>query len=745
MAAIQRVLGRVAAALTGVCVFSWVLAEPAPASRQPTNEAGQPVLRADGSRIVYPRAELERAASARTALPRAAVAPRGAASSAGLGALASWGYGSYGRSIATAGMVSLRVSGETELYTGGSDGYWYALRWDRARARFDQVYISDHVGSGIKRVLLQRMGKALAPQLVVALPDGRLRRYDPATKKLLGVDAGSCETRGGLVALAVADLDANGSDELLSLCGNEALVVEGNGYAGWSLAGVGGRGLAVGQMDDDPALEIASTTGRVVDTATRSVQWTWAQGFAAHVMAGDIDGDGRDELIAADGQRWVWAYDVERQRPKWALPVDRDITAVLYADIDGDGVKEILLGDGQWGAIRAYNATTLQELGSMPNAEHGVTQIAVVDLDGDGRPELLWGAGATSTGSDHLFVADWPTRTVRWQNADLVGPFLGPLVGDLDGDGVKEVVIVTTAADANHESGRIIVFDSRTMAVRAMSAPIGDNLSHAGVRDIKLRDIDGDGRLEIVVAADRQEAGLIEAYSLSAANVFTRVWRNASLPAGSPFTSVEVADVDGDGRPDVLAGVTRTTTQSEGIYLYAYDGQTGALKWRTVELTGEVGWVLPGDYDGDGVLEIAVGIAGRGVWIFNAATHQLEATIPLPSLSSLTRMDAFATPRLLVGHADGRATVHAFDGGVGYYEVSSVQLSVGRIDAINVGANRTWWVASGGRLSCHAGALQTLQSANYGPGFGRWVDSIGMRASVFSTGFFGLHRLEVNC
>lgn len=707
MTVIQRVLGRAAAALTACCVFSGVLAEPAPASRPP-------------------------------------VAPGGAASSAGLGALASWGFGSYGRSIATAGMVSFQVGGETEIYTGGNDGYWYALRWDRARARFDQIHMSDHVGSSIKRMLLQRMGKALPPQLVVALPDGRLRRYDPVSKRLLGVDTGSCEARGGLVALAAADLDGNGSDELLSLCGNEALVVEGPGYAGWWLAGVGGSGLAVGQMDDDPALEIASTTGRVVDAATRSVQWTWPQGFAAHVMVGDIDGDGRDELIGADGQRWVYAYDVERQQTKWALPANRDITAVLYADIDGDGVRDILLGDGGWGAVRAYDATTLQELGSMPNAEHGVTQIAVVDLDGDGKPELLWGAGATSTGSDHLFVADWPTRTVRWQNADLVGPFLGPLVGDLDGDGVKEVVIVSTAADAGHDSGRIIVFDSRTMAMRAMSAPIGGNLSGAGVRDIKLRDVDGDGRLEIVVAADRQQAGLIEAYSLSTANVFTRVWRNASLPAGSPFTSVEVADVDGDGRPDVLGGVTRTTTASEGIYLYAYDGPTGALKWRTVELPGEVGWVLPGDYDGDGVLEIAVGVAGRGIWIFNAATHQLEATIPVPTLSSLTRMDAFAIPRLLVGHVDGRASVHAYDGGASYYEVSSVQLSVGRIDAINVGANRAWWVASGGRLFRYAGTLQTFQSANYGTGFGRWVDSIGTRASVFSTGLYGLHRLEVN-
>jgi hypothetical protein len=109
-----------------------------------------------------------------------------------------------------------------------------------------------------------------------------------------------CSAHGGLETFVTADLDASGSDEYVSSCVDQTLVAYGTGYTRWELSGVGGRDLVFGQLDDDPALEVATTSGHVIDTQTHAVQWQRPEGFGAHLEAADIDGDGRDELIAAD-------------------------------------------------------------------------------------------------------------------------------------------------------------------------------------------------------------------------------------------------------------------------------------------------------------------------------------------------------------------------------------------------------------------------------------------------------------
>lgn len=665
------------------------------------------------------------------------------------GTLAQWGFAAFGSGIGLSGIVTAPLDTGTEIYVGGStqtfggNDRWQALRYSSATQSFEQVYVSDYMPQRIVRITLARL-EGWPPLIVVALADGTVRHYDQRGKGLLQTYMDPCATRGGLRAFAAADLDRDGWHETVSLCADGTLAAYGPRYATWTMQNVGGEDIAIGQMDHDPALEIATTSGRVVDSISHKVQWEWPNGFGAQLQAADIDGDGRDELIAGEYWYVVWAYDVEKRQSKWSISTTHDVGAILATDIDGDGVLELLIGDGQWGSIHAYDASTQQEQWRIRNPEHGVTNIAAVDVDGDGRTELLWGAGATSTGPDYLYLADWQAGTIVWQNVHLDGPFVGPQIGDLDGDGVAEVVAASLRSRSGYASGRIVVFDSQTGKVRAISPGVaGGTAAWTGLHDLKLRDLDGDGRLEIVMAADRLYDGLIEAYRFTPPDTFTLIWTNATRPSGAPFHSVDVADVDGDGKPEVIGGGGRAHTGASGVFIYAYDLATGQEKWHTLQVGGFWSRITDleiADIDGDGAVEVLGMVAGGDIYVFSGTDQALETIIETQG-ASLTTHDPGSGIQLLIGETTGRMSVREFDG-TGYAEVSSTVFGSAPLDGLHFAPGGALWVGTGGTLKRFVDGVSTFESASYGPGMGRSMVFLPASNWVVSTGSYGAHAFR---
>ncbi|MFZ5549351.1 MAG: FG-GAP repeat domain-containing protein [Pseudomonadota bacterium] len=697
------------------------------------NEAGQALRGADGQAIRYQRKDWRRSTSA------AATPARVAASRAQEALAPTWSYVAFGANIGGQGLVSASVNGRTEVLATattsvfGAGNYWYALG-NASGVLSDglgQSFASEQFAVPINRLALARAGGG-AQQVVVALSDGTLVVYDLATKQVLQRSAGPCAGRGGQAGFATADLNADGVDEYVSLCGDQSLVAHGPTYTEWSLAGVGGSRIAVGQMDNDAAMEIATTAGKVVDAGTKSIQWTRAEGFGNQLLAGDIDADGRDELIAAEGWYWVHAYDVEKKLPKWSLQAELDIGAIQLADVTGDGVRELLLGDGQWGAVHAYDPTTLAELGSIGNPEHGVTNILVADVNGDGTAELMWGAGATSTGEDHLYVSTWSTKSIVWQNIDLTGPFVGPVTGDLDGDGAPEVVFGTWGSDADYSSGRIIVLDGKTLAVRGVSPPIVDNLSWTGMRDLRLAPIGAKGRLAILVAADRLYDGALEVYRFNKRNEFTRV---TSIIDGnvSGFTAVAAADLDGDASVELLGAGSG--------FVHAYDPLTGSHKWRSpVYMGGSARDLIVADIDDEPSLEFTALAAGGKPYVHAGPTREVEAIIDLTA----TTMSSAMTPNgmhLLLGDSTGMVHEYAFQNGA-YAPVRQFRAATGPLDGISVDQRGRLWVGTGGvvRAFDRHGALR-YQSVHLGESIGRRVVRLAPLGLDLTAGGIGLYGL----
>lgn len=688
------------------------------------NEFGFIVREEDRARVNYTRSQLgdqsgnARSSEARLRPDAAPAAPE----AAGFFILPVWSYGAFGSGIGESNIVTANLAGKTEIYLGGSGStfgdneYWQALRYDAVGADYRQSYVSPRYSSEIARIAVADLHPSAGDEIVIALRDGRLLIHQQSTKWLLAeINTAADFLRG----LSVDDVDGDGSPEIILSTSDHLYVLGADGTLEWDLA-VGGDDVITGQLDSDAPLEIAVTGGQVVDADARSVQWSWPAGFGADLEAADIDGDGMQELVAAEHWYFVWAYDVDRKLPKWSIPIDLDIGAIDVVDIDEDSVFELLVGDGQWGSIHAFDTRTQQLEWSVANPEHGVTDVAAADVDGDGKTELLWGAGATSTGPDHFYVVDWRTADFEWQNPDLVGPFLGPRMGDLDGDGRAEIVTVSFESDASYGSGRILVFDAG-LRLRAISAPIVEDYAWTGTHDLELRDVDGDGNLEILVAADWLYDGVIEIYDFASDSTFSLRWTNATRPSGAPFHSVDTLDVDGDGDLEVVGGGGREHTGADGVFIYVYDFATGNEEWHSLQM-GEYWDRISGlklaDYDQDGHIEIAGMVDGGDVYVFDGATKELEAIL-FGEFTTLETFEAAPVPYLLLGDVSGDLVVAGALGDT-YVEFLRGNFLSSVIDGVTLGpGNQSLWLGSDGRLALVGSSTTYWTSADYGRPFGK--------------------------
>jgi len=147
------------------------------------------------------------------------------------------------------------------------------------------------------------------------------------------------------------------------------------------------------------------------------------------------------------------------------------------------------------------------------------------------------------------------------------------------------------------------------------------------VHDLKLRDVEGNGRMQIVIAADYLYDGALEIYRFDANNTFTRIWTNATRPMGNPFNFVDAADLDNNGTLKIIAANTVAHTGSEGVYVYAYDYSSGTESWRSVNLASgfsSVNGLIVEDLNGDGNKEIAALISTGDLYTWDGPSRQLR-------------------------------------------------------------------------------------------------------------------------
>jgi FG-GAP-like repeat/FG-GAP repeat len=371
--------------------------------------------------------------------------------------------------------------------------------------------------------------------------------------------------------------------------------------------------VAVGDFNRDgiPDLAVTNYTVSVLlgnGDGTFQAPANYAAGRQAWgITVGDLNGDGILDLAVGDvGSRSVGVLlgkgDGTFQPARYyaAGGTGDFIASVAIADLNGDGIPDLVAaaagtsftvgvllgkGDGSFQPAHSY------PVGPQPNF------VAVGDFNGDGKPDLAVANSFSNNVSVLLGNGDATFQTAPHYGA---GDFPQAIVArDLNGDGIPDLAMVVGVGGGNSVS--VLLGKAGGAFQAAVQYPLGKTSGSLAVADLN-----GDGIPDLVVPT----AGTSSNFSISVllGNGDGSFQAAVESPVGKPSRSLAVADLNGDGIPDlVLVHVGTSPDYSDGSVSVLLGNGDGTFQAGVDYPAGNAPIsVAVGDFNGDGRLDLAV-------------------------------------------------------------------------------------------------------------------------------------------
>jgi VCBS repeat protein len=424
------------------------------------------------------------------------------------------------------------------------------------------------------------------------------------------IDLGGSTSDG----IAAADIDGDGNLELVVLVDHIGIVLNAAtlteqwrtpylAYKTQPIATLGTGDIAIGNVDNDAALELVFSFGYIYDGASHLLEWSPTMDFGQIIAAGDIDGDGIDEIVGTialtDGKSF--AYSAVSKTQLWEIPSSPSISPryIGFAQTDNDPQKELIVSylDGD---IHVFDATLagLTSKWSIDYANGNTPSELATVIGDDGSTDVAWGVSpSTADGysANQLIVFNANSQLATHSPAD-ASYFKGPYVGGINLDPISNSKMLFAMANLNGSVGasRFATIDPATASIQL--SPSVDTNGRQSV-NFCVADYDLDGNREILLGSDNNGTSYLGAYDYLNT---TFKWTSTS-PVNNAYTSVSCADFNGDGHID-MASYIQGKIAIDDIFnqqtLWSYN--------TTQNVLFEKPQIESGDLNGDGIKEIVL-------------------------------------------------------------------------------------------------------------------------------------------
>ena len=439
-----------------------------------------------------------------------------------------------------------------------------------------------------------------------------------------------------LLEVAVADMNGDGSPDRISISADSIYVELGNGDGTFgpptrTLSSFPLTAFAIEYFNNDGNLDVATVgpAGVFLFPGLGDGRLGAPIGSPADVYtpveihATDFNADGNvDLLITTYFQNDVILFGDGKGRFTASPTLINAGPAVTIGDINGDGFPDIdgslgsFVNDGHGNFSPAASTSPIRSTQKYPTS----AVIELADLNGDGIPDQVTVDGDALT----VNVAfGQPDGTFGPITPYVVGSSASQIVlADVNNDGWIDITAIDSAGVTTLlNKGNGTFSTPETMTPGLQTSPL----------HVTTADFNGDGRADLIVSGSQQTDqfgidfyGVIEVYLANPDGTYT--------PAGVVSTgdydvnSVTVADINGDGIPDVIA--TDSSMDSLLICLGTADGQL-IQQAPDSEIDGAV---AVADFNGDGKPDIFVASGPFGAEISDGnGDGTFQPPVPLPN------------------------------------------------------------------------------------------------------------------
>lgn len=260
------------------------------------------------------------------------------------------------------------------------------------------------------------------------------------------------------------------------------------------------------------------------------------------IFVGDFTGFGQEEVVAVHptGSIYIFRYDGKIFRRVSALNLGRRINKAAAGDVDGDGKKEIIIASGNSFVVFKWRGSRFERIYTSAAMEAEITDIAIGNLTGDMFDEIVIVVGRTKILIYKIQSGSLILITQRFSRSPLQ-----VRIGSVIRHHRKQLVVLENVIGTGGDKLTLFILTNGQLEI-----VMEENIGIKGDVLLAVKDVDNDFMDEVIILTSNRRRVLILGVS---GQIFTRKWLSHGF--SGVIEDVEVADWDKDGSQEIFIAV----------------------------------------------------------------------------------------------------------------------------------------------------------------------------------------------